>query len=145
MSFFKDLIARKSLGFYLGLASAIICICCAVAYAIGFGTSPYMSWAVFALLLVCGAAYVALALVKVTEDFAAWVSAAMNLVCLCLWINTVYMYLTEVFYGGVNAQSIKTLNPAFLICLIGLWVSLGLSVASIFLKQSKKELKEKTA
>lgn len=141
MQSLKDFFSKKAAGFYVSALAAILSVVAAFVYIVGYIDSVYLSWWVFILSLLAALVFVVLSLFSRT---APWSPAAMGIAGLAaflVFIRTVYIYLSEVFYGGINMESIMTIQPVFVACLLLLLGVLILSIAGIYMKQEKEEEK----
>lgn len=136
----KNFIKTRALGFYFTLAATILAIIQAIIYSIAFNDPLYVQYfsttaltcSIFAIVL-----GVILSCTKWTERWAPAAIAALELAAFMMFIRDGYRYFTTQFYGGVTTQAILSTYYGYLYSIVFFIIILGLSVASIYLKQSK--------
>ena len=137
MKIVKEFFRKKTVGFYLSAAAALLSLVTAIVYAAAYSGSQYMSWAAFLIMLFAFIGFIALCIFDVTARFAPVLVGVLGLVSFALYVLATYMYLSEVFYNGVTAAAMAELNPAYVFCLVAIIIVIGLSIAGIFMKQIK--------
>lgn len=133
-----EFLKEKALGFYFTVASGLLSLIIAIVYISAYNGTKYYDAAVFVLLLIAFVCFIGLSVFKVTAPFAPAIGGIFVLISLALYILATYIYLSEVFYNGIDAGSLAEVNPAYVFCLFGLVINIGVFVAGIFLKQLKK-------
>lgn len=137
MNILKVFFKKKTVGFYLSAAAALLSLATAIVYAAAYGGTQYMSWTAFALMLAAFVCFIALGIPDVTARFAPVAVGVFGLISFGLYVLATYMYLSEVFYNGVSAAAMAELNPAYVFCLLAIVLIIGLSIAGIFMKQTR--------
>lgn len=127
----KEYFADKKPGFYVTLAAALISIITLIVYAVGYGSSRYMSWAAFWFILigiVVAAALVALRLYR----FAPAALFAANTLALCFFIYYIYYFVSSVVYG----IQFSSFPPEFVSSVVMFVLAIVSSIVAIFMKQT---------
>lgn len=146
-NFFKKVIQNvvstlktKTIGFYLGLAGAVLCIALSILYKSFYGQSEYYS-ATSSLFIVLGAAlFLLLSLSNYTSRYAAIPMLIGVFVGLLLFVNAVYIYFADIFYGGVNKEAFEAMDPKMIISLVMFFVTIVISNVAMWLRQNKDEV-----
>ena len=138
LNFFK----RKTVGFYLCCAAALLSVIVAIVYGAAYSGTDYMNgWAV-ALPIVGAVAFAVMSVFKQTEAYGAVVMGVLDLTGFLLFVQASYLYLSEVFYGGVSAAAFKMMNPAYIVCVLFFLIATVLSNVGIYMKSSKPKVAE---
>lgn len=137
----KNFFKTRSVGFYLTMSAVVLSLIQLIIYAIAFNAELYVQyfstaaviWSVLAMVL-----GIALSCTKWTEQWAPAAVAVCELMAFLFFIKDGYWYFTTQFYAGISMQAIVTTYYGYLWS-IGLFVViLLLSVASVYIRQSKK-------
>lgn len=134
----KQNILTKSIGCFVAAGAALLSLIVAIVYGCGYADSVYYNAWVIVLPVLGAAAFIGLSLFGCTTPFAAAALFVFDFAGLLVYVNAVYMYLSEVFYGGINAQSLAALSPAFVVCTVIFLVCVVASNVAIYLKQNKR-------
>lgn len=131
LNFFK----RKSPMFYIGLAGAIMSFITAFIYLFSYKGTRYFDSASLVFAIIACILYIALSIFSITSGLAAPIMALFSMLSLCKYVYATYMYLSEVFYHGVTLESIRMMNPAYVICIIGFLIPMLIGIVGFFVKQ----------
>lgn len=131
LNFFK----RKSPMFYIGLAGAIMSFISAFIYLFSYKGTRYFDSSALVFAVVACILYIALSILSITSGLASPIMALFSMLSFCKYVYATYMYLSEVFYHGVTLESIRMMNPAYVICIIGFLIPMLIGIVGFFVKQ----------
>ena len=133
----RDYLNDKAVGFWLTAAIAALTLATAIVYAVCYAGTENINWVAFALMLAAFAgAVVPVAFGKL--KFAPYIQAAFVFLSLLFFIYGIYYYVSVVLVG----IDLDSFDPEFIVCTVLYAVTFGLSVANVFLKQVKSEVRE---
>ncbi len=137
----KNFFKRRGIGFYFTMGGVLLSVIEVIIYSVAFSTMDYAQYfsqpavicSVFAIILGVG-----LSLTKWTESLAPVALGVLELAAFMLFIKDGYWYFTTQFFGGITMQAIVTTYYGYLCSIILFLLILGVSIASVFLRQSKQ-------
>ena len=130
---FKDLFAKKPIGFYVTLGTIGLALVTAIAYLFCYNnTDNFNLWA-FVVLLVSVVVSVALVLFK-QHRIAPYALGLLNFVALLFYVYGIYYYVSVVLVG----IDLDHFEPEFFVSTILFAVLLVSSIAAIFMKQDEE-------
>ena len=136
---FKDYFHRKRiLGFYFPFVAAIFSIVIGVAYFF-YTYSRYYNVSVGILLLAAGISYLLLSFFRFSERYASVALYVLDLVAFFLFVRFSYLYFSEVFYGGFKFEYLFSMDPLFLLTLLGTLLCALLSNFGLYVPIRKAE------
>ncbi len=127
----------KDVGFWFSASLVVFSLITAVVYAACYAGTDNINWISFALMLaaaVSGAVLIALKLYV----YVPYVLAALIFLSLLFFVYGIYYYVSVVMVG----IDLDHFEPQFIICAIMYILAVGASVANVFLRQIKKEVRE---
>ncbi len=127
----------KDVGFWFSASLVVFSLITAVVYAACYAGTDNINWISFALMLaaaVSGAVLIALKLYV----YVPYVLAALIFLSLLFFVYGIYYYVSVVMVG----IDLDNFEPQFIICAIMYILAVGASVANVFLRQIKKEVRE---
>lgn len=136
----KNFFKTRSLGFYFTAAAVVLALIQLIVYSVAFNDVLYVQY-FSTTALVCSVLAVvlgiALSCTKWTEKCAPAAVAVLELLAFLFFIRDGYWYFTTQFFAGVTWTAIVTTYYGYMVSIIMFVVILALSVASIYMKQSK--------
>ncbi len=136
----KNFFKTRSLGFYFTASAVVLSLIQLIIYAVAFNDIMYVQYFSTAAV-VCSVLAVVLGIglscTKWTEQWAPAAVAALELLACLFFIKDGYWYFTTQFFAGVTWKAITTTYYGYLVSIVMFVVILGISTASIYLKQSK--------
>lgn len=132
-SYLKD----KDVGFWFSASLVVFSLLTAVIYAACYAGTDNINWASFAFMLVAAVAGGALIALKLYV-YVPYVLAALIFLSLLFFIYGIYYYVSVVMVG----IDLDTFEPQFIVCALFYFLAFGASVANVFLRQIKKEVRE---
>ena len=125
-------IKDKSIGFWFCAAITLLSLVTSIVYAVCYAGSDNINWGSFAFMLAAAAAAVVLTVLK-KHRLASYVQAFLVFMALLFFIYGIYYYISVVMVG----IDLDSFTPEFIVCTILYLLAFGLSVANVFLKQTK--------
>lgn len=132
MDFLKQILRKRTVGFWLVTAAAVLSVVEAILYKNAVTDARYYSDASFFLALLAFLPFAALSLHPLTERYAPAAFAVMVFIAVLTFIRPQSGYIGDIVYGA-------TPSAAYIATVVLLVVNLGLGVAGIFMKQSFAE------
>ncbi len=123
---------NRALGYYFNATVTALSLVVAVVYAISYAGTAYISWFAFVLLLVIVLTNCVLLFLGKNE-WSPLTTIVLATIAVCLFAYGIYFYVSIVMVG----IDLQTFDSTFIINTILFVVLLGLSVANLFLRQSK--------
>jgi len=136
MNYIKNYFLAKRVGFYVGLASAILLIVFGFLFLSAYGTSIYMNPWIVALPIIVALIFIGLSFYRPLEGVGPIVMAFGAVGTLCIFALKTYPYLSEVFYGGFNAESFAALSPVYFALFLIILFAVICAIVSVFTKKS---------
>lgn len=134
----REFFQRKTVGFYLSCAAAVLAVVTGFIYRSGFkDQAVYYSTAAVALPIVAAGTFLLLCPFRWTEKYAPLTLLILSFIGFLVYIHTVYMYLSEVFYAGINADTIALLSKEFIFSTLFYLLTIIFSNIGVWMKQSK--------
>ncbi|MDE5729089.1 MAG: hypothetical protein K2I20_02825 [Clostridia bacterium] len=127
----------KDVGFWFSASLVVFSLLTAVVYAVCYAGTDNINWVAFAFLIaaaVLGAALIALKLYV----YVPYVLAALIFLSLLFFVYGIYYYVSVVMVG----IDLDHFEPQFFVCTIMFVLATAASVANVFLRQIKKEVRE---
>lgn len=137
----KRFFKTRGVGFYLAAAAVVLALIQLIVYAVAFSDMlyiQYLSPAAIACSSVAIVLGIGLSCTKWTEKWAPAAIALFELLAFLFFIKDGYWYFTTQFYAGVTMKAIATTYYAYLFSIIVFVIILGLSIASMYLRQTRK-------
>ncbi|MCI9031296.1 MAG: hypothetical protein HFK09_02095 [Clostridia bacterium] len=133
----RDYIKDKALGFWFTAGIAVLSLATAITYAASYAGTENINWFSFAFML---AAFVAAVVLVAIGRFGLtpYIQAALVFLSLLFFIYGIYYYVSVVLVG----IDLDSFDPEFIVCTVLYAATFGLSVANVFLKQIKGEVRE---
>lgn len=135
----KKYFRERGIGFYLTAAAALLSLIVAIVYIAGYMGSVYFYWFVFIMPVLAAVAFVAMAPFKFLGHLSALVTGIIDFIMLLLFIVYFIPYLTGIFYSGINAQSLASLDFAFIFTLFGTIAAIVLANIGMYKSHTRKE------
>lgn len=136
----KNFFKTRKLGFYFTAAAVVLALIQLIVYAIAFNDVLYVQYR-STTAIVCSSVAIALGVLlsctKWTEKCAPAAVALFELLAFLFFIRDGYWYFTTQFFAGVTWTAIVTTYYGYLVSVIMFVAILALSVASVYMKQSK--------
>lgn len=129
MDLLKQIIRKRTVGFWLTAAAAVLSVIEAILYKNAVTDMRYYSGLSFFLALFAILPFAGLAAFKVTERYAPAALAVMVFLSLLAFIRPQSGYIGDIIYGAVP-------SVAYVFTIVLLVLNLGLGIAGIFMKQS---------
>ena len=130
----KGLFSKKPVGFYVSLGTAVLALITSIAYLICYNnTDNFNVWA-FIVLLVSFAAAVVLVVLKQFK-IVPYALGLLNFVAMLFYVYGIYYYVSVVLVG----IDLDHFEPQFFVSTILFVLTVGASVAAIFMKQVNEE------
>ena len=109
---------RRTANLYFGLATGALGVCAGLIYSLGFGAHrpEYFDAAAVVLPIVGLVLYLGLVSMDLTARFAGVALWGCVFGAFILYVKAAYMHLAEVFYSGINMDTLKLMDPGFMIC-----------------------------
>ena len=134
LNVFKD----RAYGFYITLAAIVLSLITAIVYVANYKNDvSFMSWVAFSMLLVGAIVGLVCAFFRIPELGQA-VLGVTSLVALLFFVKFLYGYVAVVAVG----IDVDGFEPRFLACSVLMVLTLVVSIASIFTKQTIEEKQE---
>lgn len=134
---FKNFTDDKATGFWFTVAICALSLVTSVVYAACYARTDNINWLSFAFML---AAFLGAFFMTVLKQYkyTPYLQAVFTFVSLLLYIYGIYYYVSVVMVG----IDLDHFEPPFFITVILFLTTFGLSVANVFLKQTKENEKE---
>lgn len=143
MKIVKDFLAKKTVGYYIGLVSAVLLLFIGIYYAATYASeTAYYNAVVWLLAVFGGLGYIALSLFDVTAALAPIAAGFGALGTFVAHLRYVYMYFTNIFFNGVTMDALMSMNFTVTLTILGPIVCLVLAIVSFYKKPLKKEKKD---
>ena len=132
MTKYLNVLKDRAYGFYITLAAIVLSLVTAIVYAANYHADlTFMSWLAFAMLLVGAVVGLVCAFFRIPELGQA-VLGVTSLIGLLFFAKSLYGYIAVVAVG----IDLDGLEPRFIACTILFVLTLVVSIASIFAKQT---------
>lgn len=142
---FKHYFKTRRIGFYMVVATSILCLIAALSYRFGYkGNEAIGEYYVSNISLILLLGFVIsgpLLTFDVTSEFAAPVLWITTLIALCRDIKFSYMYLTTVFFGGLSVDALMTMELGYILPKVLMLFILVLSFVAMLLGQGRRKRK----
>lgn len=143
MKILNDFLAKKTVGYYIGLVSAVLLLFIGIYYAATYASeTAYYNAVVWLLAVFGGLGYIALSLFDVTAALAPIAAGFGALGTFVAHLRYVYMYFTNIFFNGVTMDALMSMNFTVTLTILGPIVCLVLAIVSFYKKPLKKEKKD---
>ena len=129
-----EVLKGKGKGFFVMLAAIVMALVTAIAYAIIYSPTRYMSWEAFAFLLVGAALAIILFVIK-KPAFAPTVLFVTGVIGTMFYAYHIYFFISSVAVG----IQFSGFPFSFYLNIVFYVLTIALSIAAIFLPQTKEE------
>lgn len=129
----KDLFKNKPVGFYVTLGTIGLTLITAIAYLLCYNNTDNFNLWSFIVLLVSAVAAIVLVVLK-QHKYAPYSLGLLNFLALLFYIYGIYYYVSVVLVG----IDLDHFEPEFFVSTILFVLTIGASIATIFLKQDKE-------
>lgn len=130
----KDFTGGKALGFWFTVAVCALSLVSSIVYAACYAGTDNINWVSFAFMLLAFAGALALTVLK-QYKWTPYLQAVLTFIALLFYVYGIYYYVSVVMVG----IDLDHFEPPFYITAILYIVTFGLSVANLFLKQTKEK------
>ncbi len=144
----KKYIKNKSIGFYFVFVAAILSIIQGIVYNINYNVTNFQYYITDTFIrylpLFAGLVFIILSIVtffvKDIENFNAPLYAILTFIGFLNYIKTSYKYFADISFGSsFTIDKLGLLDGPYAFCLYVFIITLIISIAGIFMPQSKKE------
>lgn len=144
----KKYIKNKSIGFYFVFVAAILSIIQGIVYNINYNVTNFQYYITDTFIrylpLLAGLVFIILSIVtffvKDIENFNAPLYAILTFIGFLNYIKTSYKYFADISFGSsFTIDKLGLLDGPYAFCLYVFIITLIISIAGIFMPQSKKE------
>lgn len=136
----KNFFKTRGVGFYLTVAAVILALVQLIIYSVAFNDILYVQYR-STTAIVCSSLAIVLGVLfsctMWTERCAPAAVALLELLAFLFFIRDGYWYFTTQFFAGVTWTAIVTTYYGYLVSIVMFVVILVLSVASMYIRQSK--------
>lgn len=129
MDLLKEILRKRTVGFWLVAAAAVLSVVEAVLYKNAVTDARYYTDVSFVFAMLAFLPFLLLSLFRVTEKYAAAAFAVMVFVALLMFVRPQSGYIGDIVFGA-------TPSALYVATVVLLFVNLGLGIAGIFMKQS---------
>lgn len=130
----KTILANKPAGFRVTLAATALSLVTALVYLALYSASRYMSWQAFGIM-VAGVVLTAALIALKQERFAPSALLLGDFLALLFFVYYIYFYISSV----VTGIQFSGFSAEFYVTMALFVLSLALSIASVFMRQTEEE------
>lgn len=144
----KDFFKTRRIGFYFTVVAVVLALVQLIIYSVAFNDVLHVQYRSTAAIVCSSLAIVLGVLLSCThwtERCAPAAVALLELLAFLFFIRDGYWYFTTQFFAGVTWTAIITTYYGYLVSIVMFVVILALSVASMYMKQGKSRIEEKTS
>ena len=127
-------VTKRPVGFKVTLATCVVSLITAIAYAVIYASSRYMSWPAFAIIIV-GVVLAAVLIALKQERFAPSALLVCDFLALLLYVYNIYFYISSVATG----IQFSGFPLEFYVNAVLYVLSLVLSIACVFMRQTPEQ------
>lgn len=129
----KDLFKNKPVGFFVTLGTIGLTLVTAIAYLLCYNNTDNFNLWSFIVLLVSAVTGIVLVILK-QHKYVPYTLGLLNFISLLFYIYGIYYYVSVVLVG----IDLDHFEPEFFVSTILFVITIGTSIATIFLKQDKE-------
>lgn len=144
----KNFIKSRGFGFYFVFAASVLSIIQTIVYNASYNVTNFQYYITNSFIrllpLIAALAFIILSVISIffkdVEEFSAPVYAILTFIGLLNYVKTSYKYFADISFGSsFTIDKLGLLDGAYAFCLYASIITLIISIAGIFIRQSKKE------